>query len=93
MARAILRDPEILILDEATSQIDVKSEQLIHDVLADFSRGRTTFMITHRPSTLELADRIVVMDQGAIVDVGNFDELAGRCSLFKRLAHLDQQAA
>jgi len=89
LARAILRDPEILILDEATSQIDVESERLIHEVLEKFVRGRTVFMITHRPSTLALADRIVVMDQGQIVDAGSFDELSARCELFRRLAHLN----
>jgi len=89
LARAILRDPQILILDEATSQIDVESERLIHEVLEKFVRDRTTFMITHRPSTLALADRIVVMEQGRIVDVGSMDELAARCNLFRRLAHLD----
>ena len=75
--RAILRDPEILILDEATSQIDVESERLIHQVLEEFTRGRTAFIITHRPSTLELADRIVVMDAGRIVDVGTFRRAGG----------------
>jgi ATP-binding cassette subfamily B protein/subfamily B ATP-binding cassette protein MsbA len=89
LARAILRDPQILILDEATSQIDVESERLIHEVLEKFVVGRTVFMITHRPGTLALANRIVVMDQGRIEDVGTFDELAGRCTMFRRLAHLE----
>ena len=60
----------MLILDEATSQIDVESEQLIHSVLEEFTRNRTTILITHRPSTIALADRVVVMDKGRIVDVG-----------------------
>ena len=93
LARAILRNPDILILDEATSQIDVESEWLIHQVLEKFIRGRTTLMITHRPSTLELASRIVVMDAGRIVDVGSYRELAGRCEHFRRLAHLELREA
>src|SRR4029078_3631553 len=87
LARAILRDPEILILDEATSQIDVESERLIHEVLEEFTKDRTAFIITPRPSTLELADRIVVMDEGRIIDVGTFRDLAPRCQLFRRLTH------
>jgi subfamily B ATP-binding cassette protein MsbA len=87
LARAILRDPEILLLDEATSQIDIESEQLIFEVLEKFSRDRTTFMITHRTSMITLADRVVVMDHGQIVDTGSHNELVGRCDLYRRLCH------
>ena len=89
LARAILRDPEILILDEATSQIDLESEQLIHQVLQEFTRGRTTIIITHRLSTLVLADRILVMDAGRMADLGAHQELLGRCELYRRLHRID----
>jgi ATP-binding cassette subfamily B protein/subfamily B ATP-binding cassette protein MsbA len=87
LARAILRDPDILLLDEATSQIDIESEQLIHEVLEEFSRDRTTLMITHRLSMLSIADRVAVMDQGRILDVGTHAELMSRCDLYRRLSH------
>ncbi len=85
LARAILRDPEILILDEATSQIDPESEQLIHEALKKFTHNRTTIMVTHRMSTLDLADRILVMNNGGIADLGTHDELMDRCELYQRL--------
>ena len=85
LARAILKDPEILILDEATSQIDPESEQLIHQTLAEFIKGRTTVMITHRLSTLDLVDRILLMDSGQIVDCGTHEELLARCAAYQRM--------
>ena len=66
LARAFLRNAEILVLDEATSQIDVESERLIHDALSDFGRDRTLIMITHRESTLSLATRIVRVEHGKL---------------------------
>ena len=88
LARAILRDPEILLLDEATSQIDVESEQLIHEALSQFVQGRTTLMITHRLASLCLADRILVLDAGNIVDMGTHQELSERCGVYQRLHEL-----
>ncbi|MFZ5829315.1 MAG: ABC transporter transmembrane domain-containing protein [Planctomycetota bacterium] len=85
LARAILRNPSILILDEATSQIDLESEQAIQDALADFIRGRTTIIITHRLSILSLAQQIAVMQAGRIIDCGTQQELLSRCALYRRL--------
>jgi len=85
LARAILRNPAILILDEATSQVDLESEQAIQQVLEKFIRGRTTILITHRMAVLSLADRIAAMEGGRILDVGSHEELLGRCGLYRRL--------
>jgi ATP-binding cassette, subfamily B, bacterial MsbA len=89
LARAILRNPSLMILDEATSQVDQENEGAIHDELRDFFRERTAVLITHRTSTLELCDRVVVMDNGRITDVGSHEELLGRSSFYQRMIHGD----
>lgn len=86
IARAILRDPAILILDEATSMVDAESERLIGEVLSTFCTNRTTLIVAHRLSTVLGADRIVVMDQGSIVATGTHEELLESCKLYQSLA-------
>jgi subfamily B ATP-binding cassette protein MsbA len=93
LARAILRNPAILILDEATSQIDLESEQLIHRVLEQFTRGRTTIMITHRVASLSLADEVIVLDGGRVLDMGTHDQLLSRCDLYRRLYQVGFKAS
>jgi ABC-type multidrug transport system fused ATPase/permease subunit len=85
IARALMRDPAVLILDEATSQIDAESEAQISAAIDEFRRGRTLIAIAHRLSTVRSADRIVVMDQGVILDAGSHGELLSRCELYQRL--------
>ena len=75
IARALLRDPRILILDEATSSVDVHSERLIRDAITRLAVGRTTFIIAHKLSTVRSADRFVVVDQGRVVETGRYDDL------------------
>lgn len=87
IARAILRDPRILILDEATSNLDTESELLIREALERLMAGRTTFIVAHRLSTVRRADRIVVLDGGRVAEVGHHHELVMRDGVYARLLH------
>lgn len=85
IARALLKDPRILVLDEATSALDAESEHLVQDALKVLMKGRTTLVIAHRLSTVREADRVVVIDQGRVVQQGNHDELSAVEGLYRAL--------
>ncbi|MFE6549171.1 ABC transporter ATP-binding protein [Streptomyces sp. NPDC057746] len=85
LARAILADPRLLVLDDATSAVDARVEHEIHEALKQVMEGRTTLLIAHRRSTLNLADRIAVLDDGRLADVGTHEELQERSALYRRL--------
>ena len=92
IARAILKDAPLLLLDEATSALDTESERLVQQALETAMRGRTTIVVAHRLSTVQRADRIIVMDEGRIVEHGNHDALMARDGLYAKLARLQFSA-
>jgi ABC-type multidrug transport system fused ATPase/permease subunit len=95
LARAMLRDPAILILDEATSAVDIQDEALIRRAIEEFVRGRTTFLVTHSLGSLQIADRIVLMNEGRIEALGTEAELRRSSPLFRRLheIHFQRESA
>jgi ATP-binding cassette subfamily B protein len=88
IARAILREAPVLLLDEATSALDAESEKLVQVALEHLMRGRTTLVIAHRLATVLSCDRILVMDEGRIVEEGNHEKLVAAGGLYNRLAKL-----
>ena len=88
IARALLKDAPILVLDEATSSLDTESEAAVQAALANLMQGRTVLVIAHRLSTVRRADRIAVMEQGAITELGSHDELMANSGTYQRLYNL-----
>ena len=84
-ARALVRDPEILVLDEATAHVDPEAEELIERGVAELMRGRTTLVIAHRLSTIRHADEIVVLDRGRVIERGTHDQLVARGGAYAQL--------
>jgi ATP-binding cassette subfamily B protein len=93
IARAILADPKVLILDDATSAVDATKEHEIRAALSEVMRGRTTLVIAHRPATIALADRVAVVDGGRVVDEGTHAELLSHSPAYRALLTLDREDA
>jgi subfamily B ATP-binding cassette protein MsbA len=85
IARALIQDPEILILDEATSHLDTESEKLVQEAMDNLMKGRTTFAIAHRLSTVRKADKIIVLDNGCIIEQGRHEELLGIPGIYRKM--------
>jgi ABC-type multidrug transport system fused ATPase/permease subunit len=85
IARALLKDPRILVLDEATSALDAENEHLVREALERLMVGRTTLVIAHRLSTIQNADRVVVIEGGRVVEQGTHDDLIARGGTYRRL--------
>ena len=85
IARALLRNPRIVIFDEATSHVDSESERLIQEALEKVTKGRTVFVVAHRLSTIRRADKIVVIENGGIAEIGKHEELLARAGTYHRL--------
>ena len=90
---AILADPAVLVLDDATSAVDATKEHEIRSALAEVMRGRTTLVIAHRPATIALADRVAVLEDGRILEEGTHAELLARSSSYRELLALESEAA
>jgi subfamily B ATP-binding cassette protein MsbA len=88
IARALLKNPKILILDEATSSLDVESETLVQEAIDRLMKGRTNFVIAHRLSTIRNADRIIVIEDGRIRQIGTHEELIGEEGIYRKLYHM-----
>ncbi len=93
IARAVLKDPEVLVLDEATSALDAESEHLVKEALERLMKQRTTLVIAHRLSTVRNADRVVVIDEGRVVQEGTHDDLVARDGIYRRLVERQFEAA
>jgi len=92
-ARVLAADPEILVLDEATANIDTETELLIQEALQRLTAGRTSIIIAHRLQTIQEADRVMVLDQGEVVEIGSHEELLGADGLYATLHSLQFQDA